>query len=81
MRLTQSRVSTHNQAGGRDIMKARYFTFNNKVYDTFIFFKKVVPKLLRLIHYIKDTNKDYFTKQELLNIYNEHSLGRNLNHG
>ena len=48
----------------------KYFTFNDRVYDNFIFFKKVVPRLLRLIHYIEDTNKDYFSKQELLNVYN-----------
>lgn len=46
----------------------KYFTINNKVYNSYVFYKKVVPKLLRLIYYIKDCLKELETKRKRKNL-------------
>ena len=46
----------------------KIYLFNNKVYDYKKLTTKVLPKLLKLLDYIKNSKQEYFSKDELIKI-------------
>ena len=55
----------------------KIYTYKGKVYNYEVLTKKVLPKLLTLLDYIQDSNQDYFSKEELIKIYENKGVKEN----
>ena len=47
----------------------KVLTRKGKVYNLDTVNKKVLPRLLNLLDYIKESEQDYFSKEELLKVF------------